>query len=72
MRAARYVVRRQRADGSWAYGGDDHQSWADSFHTAFVLGSLSRIIDSCESARDELEPALVRGYEFWKEQDKDD
>jgi hypothetical protein len=67
MRAARYVVRRQRADGSWAYGGDAYQSWADGFHTAFVLGSLSRVIESCESARDELEPALVRGYEFWQE-----
>ena len=22
MRAARYVIRRQRADGSWAYGGE--------------------------------------------------
>ena len=49
MRAARYVVRRQRADGSWAYGADDHQSWADGFHTAFVLGSLSRIIDAVGS-----------------------
>jgi len=67
MRAARYVIRRQRADGSWSYGGDDYQSWADNFHTAFILGSLSRIIDSCASARDELEPAVVRGYEFWKE-----
>ena len=67
MRAARYVIRHQRADGSWAYGGNDYQSWADSFHTAFILASLSRIIDSCESARAELEPALVRGYEFWKE-----
>lgn len=66
MRAARYVIRRQRADGSWAYGGNDYQSWADNFHTAFILGSLSRIIDSCESARAELEPALVRGYEFWR------
>jgi hypothetical protein len=66
MRAARYVIRHQRADGSWAYGADDYQSWADNFHTAFILGSLSRIIDSCESARDELEPALVRGYEFWR------
>jgi len=67
IRAGRYVARRQRADGSWAYGGNDYQSWADSFHTAFVLGSMSRIIESCESARDEFEPALVRGYEFWKE-----
>jgi hypothetical protein len=50
MRAARYVARRQRADGSWAYGGNDYQSWADGFHTAFILASLSRIIDSVRSA----------------------
>jgi hypothetical protein len=43
MRAARYVIRRQRKDGSWAYGGTDYQSWADNFHTAFILASLSRI-----------------------------
>lgn len=66
-RAARYVVRRQRNDGSWAYGAADYQSWADNFHTAFILTSLSRIIDVCESAREEFEPALVRGYEFWCE-----
>jgi hypothetical protein len=67
MRAARYVVRRQDEDGSWAYGSNDNQSWCDNFHTAFILTSLSRIIDSCESAREELEPALSRGYEFWHE-----
>ena len=43
MRAARYVIRRQRADGSWAYGGGGHQTWTDNFHTAFILTSLSRI-----------------------------
>jgi hypothetical protein len=67
MRAARYVVRRQRKDGSWAYGADDYQSWCDNFHTAFIMTSLSRIIESCESGHDELEPALTRGYEFWQE-----
>jgi hypothetical protein len=67
MRVARYVIRRQRADGSWSYGAGDHQSWSDNFHTAFVLTSLSRLIDAGESARDELEPALMRGYEFWQE-----
>jgi hypothetical protein len=66
LRAARYVVRRQRSDGSWAYGEDSYQSWADNFHTAFILTSLSRIIDSCEPAHDEFEPALRRGYEFWR------
>lgn len=66
-RAARYVVRRQREDGSWAYGADDYQSWADNFHTAFILTSLSRIVHADESAREEFEPALRRGYEFWRE-----
>ena len=66
MHAARYVIRRQHADGSCAYGADSHQSWSDNFHTAFILMSLSRIIDRC-AARDELEPALTRGYDFWKE-----
>jgi len=56
MRSASYVTRRQRADGSWAYGGDDHQSWADGFHTAFILGSLSRIIDAIGT-----EPGADRG-----------
>lgn len=66
MRATRYVVRRQLADGSWAYGADGHQTWSDNFHTGFILTSLSRIIRGCD-AHDELEPALVHGYEFWKE-----
>jgi hypothetical protein len=47
LKTARYVSRRQRADGSWAYGEADFQSWADNFHTAFVLTSLKRIVDSC-------------------------
>jgi hypothetical protein len=64
MRAARYVVRRQRADGSWAYGADSHQSWSDNFHTAFILTSLSRI---ARAGGGELEPAIVRGNEFWRD-----
>jgi len=77
MRAARYVVRRQRADGSWVYGADESQSWADNFHTAFILTSLSRIIDALKSEPrpvgvangfpDELDSTLRRGFEFWQE-----
>ncbi len=62
-RAAMYVVRRQHDDGSWAYGADSHQSWSDNFHTAYILTSLSRIIDADTG----LESALRRGYEFWTE-----
>ncbi|MFN2456379.1 MAG: delta-aminolevulinic acid dehydratase, partial [Pyrinomonadaceae bacterium] len=47
VRGARYVVRRQREDGSWSYGADNYQSWADNFHTAFVLTSLTRIMEAC-------------------------
>jgi hypothetical protein len=68
VRGARYVVNRQRGDGSWAYGEDNYQSWADNFHTAFVLTSMARIMRSCVEARDEFLASLRRGYEFWREQ----
>ncbi len=74
LRAARHVVRRQREDGSWAYGADSYQGWADNFHTAFVLTSLARILRDCaarpetdEATREEIESALRRGYRFWRE-----
>jgi uncharacterized protein YyaL (SSP411 family) len=65
-RAARYVVRRQRADGSWAYGAAGFQGWADNFHTAFILTSLARILETSDAARAEFTESLRRGYEFWR------
>jgi hypothetical protein len=53
LRAALYVARGQREDGSWAYGADSYQSWSDNFHTAFILTSLARILDARGSAEDE-------------------
>jgi hypothetical protein len=67
MRGARYVVKRQREDGSWAYGADSYQSWADNFHTAFVLTSLALIMRACPASRDEFKEATVRGYQFWRD-----
>jgi hypothetical protein len=67
VRGARYVVNHQRADGSWAYGAESYQSWADNFHTAFVLTSLSRIMTACEDCRDLFVDAARRGYEFWRD-----
>ena len=64
-RAARYVVNNQRPDGSWLYGTDPKQSWNDNFHTAYVLFSLKRIID-VSPTQQEFQPALERGYQFWK------
>jgi hypothetical protein len=67
LRAARYVVRKQREDGSWTYGTEPGQEWVDNFHTAYVLLSLSTIIRRLPGDGPVLEPALERGYEFWRE-----
>ena len=67
IRAARYVVRRQREDGSWPYGAERGQQWVDSFHTAYVLVSLATIAKSCMGIDVEIGPALKRGYMFWRE-----
>ncbi|HJS23093.1 MAG TPA: hypothetical protein VJ751_01900 [Pyrinomonadaceae bacterium] len=64
-RATRYVVNNQRADGSWFYGAEPKQAWIDSFHTAYILFSLQRIINALPHGS-EFQPALERGYEFWK------
>src|SRR5437016_14589657 len=64
-RAAIYVVRRQQQDGSWAYGADSHQSWSDNFHTAYILTSLSRIMEA--TSDNQFDNALRRGYQFWTE-----
>lgn len=67
LRAARYVVRRQNDDGSWFYGAGANQRWVDSFHTAYVLLSIARIMKCVRGARMDLEPALERGYRFWRD-----
>lgn len=64
-RATRYVVNNQQPDGSWSYGTDPKQSWKDNFHTAYVLFSVKRILD-VSPAKEEFQPALERGYRFWK------
>lgn len=63
MRAARYVMRHQRSDGSWPYGAEDYQGWADSFHTAFIVGSLSRIIRALPDGATNASPIATAGAE---------
>jgi hypothetical protein len=64
IRAARYVTNRQREDGAWTYGEESTQAWVDNFHTAFVLSSLTRIMDC--AGTDEFQQSLMRGFEFWR------
>ena len=58
-RAAIYVVRRQQEEGSWAYGADSHQTWSDNFHTAYILLSLARIMESSQVGKGGLPPPCV-------------
>lgn len=67
IRTARYVVRRQNEDGSWAYGAEPGQQWIDNFHTAYVLLSLRRIAKCEPGDEPDLKAGLKRGYEFWRE-----
>ncbi len=65
LRAARYSVSKQRDDGSWVYGDGPTQQWIDNFHTGFNLCALRSI--GAELGTDEFEPALRRGYAFYRE-----
>ena len=65
-RAARYVVNQQQPDGSWTYGTEPNQSWIDNFHTAYILFSLKRITAACAPGGAEFQPALERGFHYWK------
>jgi len=64
-RATRYVVKNQHPNGSWLYGTAPKQAWIDNFHTAYILFSLKRIID-ISTQKNEYQPALERGYQYWK------
>ena len=66
LRGAHYVARAQRADGSWAYGADAYQGWADNFHTAYVLTSFRLIQKALPHPDADIARATERGYEFWR------
>jgi len=64
LAASRFTVRRQRADGSWAYGIGSRDGWVDNFHTGYVLVALNRVGVYLKTG--EFDPAVQAGYEFWK------
>ncbi|HRI03330.1 MAG TPA: hypothetical protein PLL77_06270 [Pyrinomonadaceae bacterium] len=64
-KTARFVIRRQRSDGAWSYGGNDIQAWVDNFHTAYILLSLYRISGEVEELRSETFDAINLGGGYW-------
>jgi len=65
LRAARYSAGEQHSDGSWDYGELPSQRWVDNFHTGYNLCAL-RTVGRCAGTT-EFEPALLRGYRFYRE-----
>lgn len=39
-----FVMRYQKANGSWSYSDGDGRTWVDNFHTAYVLDCLDEYI----------------------------
>ncbi len=64
-KSARFVIRRQKPNGSWTYGSQLRHAWVDNFHTAYVLLSLHRISDSIPALESEIRGSFKKGLEFW-------
>jgi hypothetical protein len=64
-KAIRFTVGHQTAEGAWYYGVGDQWAWIDSFHTAYVLESLSIFHRSTGLAK--YESALRKGYRYFVE-----
>ena len=66
-KCTRFVIRRQRDDGSWEYGAGRQHNWVDNFHTAYVLLSLFRLSRLLPELKDDIEVSLHSGYKYWTE-----
>lgn len=66
-KTARFVVRRQREDGAWAYGAKRRHIWVDNFHTAYILLSLYRLENIIPSLKNETAGVIGKGLNFWLE-----
>jgi hypothetical protein len=69
-RSLRYVVAHQRADGSWPYAVDDPRSWADNFHTGYVLDALAEYAD--RTGDSQFATAAERGWRYYRDRFFDD
>jgi len=59
-----YVAAHQRDDGSWPYAISDRRSWADNFHTGYVLDSF----DSFERCTEDkgFRAVKKKGWDYYR------
>lgn len=61
--AAETTIRAQRDDGLWTYGSGEDLTWADNFHTAYILESLAHTDRTFSIGED----ALRTGLPVWRQ-----
>ena len=66
-KTARYVIRRQKENGAWAYGAKPKHAWVDNFHTAYILLSLYRLQKLIPNLQSETEKPIEKGLNYWLE-----
>jgi len=64
-RTVRFVVRHQQANGAWAYALGDSRSWADNFHTGYILDCLDEFVK--RTGKTDYRPALEAGFRYYRE-----
>jgi len=66
-KSLRHVVRHQNRDGSWHYGEDAvaRKTGVDSFHTGFILESLTALVQ--DGRNEDFERALKKGVGYYQE-----
>jgi len=63
--SSRFVMSRQRSDGSWPYAETDFQSWVDVFHTGFVIDALNQVEQHAPIAG--IGEVLRKGREYFRD-----
>ena len=63
-RTARFVASHQRPDGSWPYAVDDPRTWADNFHTAYLLDAFDEY--ERHTGDQQFSETKRRGWEYYR------
>ena len=66
-KTARFVIKRQKENGAWAYGSKLRHTWVDNFHTAYILLSLFRLQKLIPNLENETKNSIEKGLNFWLE-----
>jgi hypothetical protein len=64
-RSVRFVLDHQRGSGAWPYSVGDARTWADHFHTGYVLECLSEYRE--HTGDESVRAALELGWAYYRE-----